>query len=130
MRSVKQIVDDIRKAVSALNEYHWEHKGTLSDLDEVPTSPGVYLITDEVDACYIGRAIREGGLRKRLNEHLTHPHKEWESKKVRKNFKVYVHTMTNDSDGLLWAAIVEAALIFMEKPTLNKFGKRGVVTSL
>lgn len=126
MKSMFEILEEVRRAAGALNDYHWENKGTLAELRELSKRPGVYLITDGIDD-YIGRAIRKGGLERRIREHLAHPHNVWKSKENRRRFRVKVLEMTDDVRGELWAAIVEAVLIYTEKPSLNRNGKRHAV---
>lgn len=128
MESWQQVVRRLKKIVDALNIYHWEPMGTLDMLsDQLPTSPGVYKITDG-KRDYIGRAIAEGGLRKRIRQHVSLPHTEWESPEDRKRFKVFVHTMDDSADGRAFATIVEAYMILENNPEINICGKRGSVT--
>ena len=127
MKSWMEIVRYVKEAVSVLDFYQWRYVGTLKKFNcELPTSPGVYKVSDgEQD--YIGRAIKKGGLRKRIKEHIRKPHKEWRTVGDKGRFKVYVLEMQNDDDGRLWSLIVEAVLIFSEKPTLNRNGKQNTV---
>ena len=127
IKSWMQIVHYIKEAVSVLNFCQWKHVGTLNKFKgELPSSPGVYKISDgQYD--YIGRAIKRGGLRRRIKEHINKPHKEWESEADRGRFNVYVFEMQDDDEGRLWSIIVEAALIFSEKPVLNRNGKKNTL---
>lgn len=125
MRAWRQILYFIKQDVAALNRYFWEKAGTLAELkDDLPTCPGVYKISDGVNT-YIGRAIKKGGLKTRLKEHISKPHKEWGTNEERGRFVVEIHSMENDEEGRLWAIIVESTLISSERPNLNKKGKRG-----
>lgn len=126
MKSMFEILENVRNAVEALNEYHWENKGTLSNLKSLSSCPGVYRITDGVDD-YIGRAIRKGGLERRIKEHISHPKNAWKTKRKRRRFRVDVLEMIDDVRGEMWATIVEAVLIYIEKPSLNRNGKRHAI---
>ena len=103
MKSWMKIVRYVKEAVSVLDFYQWRYVGTLKKFNcELPTSPGV-------------------------KEHIRKPHKEWRTVGDKGRFKVYVLEMQNDDDGRLWSLIVEAVLIFSEKPTLNRNGKQNTV---
>ena len=127
IESWQQVVRRLKKIVDALNMYHWEPMGTFDMLsDQLPTLPGVYKITDGKRE-YIGRAIAEGGLRKRIRQHVSSPHTEWESPEDRKRFKVFVHTMDDSADGRVFATIVEAYMILENVSEINIQGKNGSV---
>ena len=134
MRPWKDIVREIRKVVDYLNDFEWECVGTIADLHRdieanpkrLPTCVGVYKITNE-DRDYIGRALRQGGLRRRIKEHLKKSNAIWNDPESQDAFKVKIIRMENkdEIEARLLARITESSLIEIEKPILNRNGKRG-----
>lgn len=134
MRPWATIVREIRKVVDYLNDFEWECVGTVADLRRdietnsnlLPTNVGVYKITDG-DREYIGRALRQGGLRRRIREHLRNSKAVWNSPESHNAFIVKIIKMENidEIEARLLARITESSLIEIEKPTLNRNGKQG-----
>lgn len=134
MRPWANIVREIRKVVDYLNDFEWECVGTVADLHRdieanpnlLPANVGVYKITDG-DRDYIGRALRQGGLRRRIKEHLSHSKAVWNSPGNQNVFIVKIIKMENidEIEARLLARITESSLIEIEKPTLNRNGKQG-----
>ena len=134
MRPWSNIVREIRRVVDYLNDFEWECVGTVADLHRdieinpnlLPAKVGVYKISDG-DRDYIGRALRKGGLRRRIKEHLKNPEAIWNNPECQSALIVKIIKMENNGEieARLLARITESSLIEIEKPILNRNGKLG-----
>lgn len=112
--------------------FEWYDLGSVSQVRQMlikepralPSSPGVYKIVYG-DNDYIGRAIRHGGLRRRIKEHLNNPNAQWNDPSEENHYHVKIIAMDEKMHGRLLARIVEAVLIELIQPTLNRNGKKG-----
>ena len=128
MEMVRQLVF----MVEYFDMHEWVDLGSVSEVRELlkdnpsflPSSPGVYTIVYS-DYDYIGRAIRRGGLRRRIKEHLRVSDAMWNDPHYIDLFHVKIISMKGILYGRLMARIVESVLISFHKPTLNRNGKLG-----
>jgi hypothetical protein len=132
MKPWKSTVHQLTSVVEYFDMFEWDDLGSVSQVKQMlikdprtlPSSPGVYKIVYG-DHDYIGRAIRYGGLRRRIKEHLNNPSAQWNDPSEETRYHVKIIAMDEKMHGRLLAGIVEAVLIELSQPTLNRNGKRG-----